>query len=176
VELVGADYNAALIQEAQRLAQQEQLRVKFLHANAFRLEEAASVILSTGVLHHFRGQELYSFFSGHERTNTKAFVHFDFQPSPLAHIGSWLFHAARFSEPLAKHDGVVSAIRAHNSETLVNAAKAGAPSFQATMFSTRLWFLPIPRSFHVLLGLRPTYREAFVSALDKRAERLAEWR
>jgi SAM-dependent methyltransferase len=176
VELLGVDFNSALIEEAQRLAQREQLRVKFLQANAFRLEEAASIILSTGVLHHFRGQQLASFFSGHERANTKAFIHFDFQPSPFSHIGSWLFHAARFSEPLAKHDGVVSALRAHDSETLVDAAKAGAPGFLAAIYSRRLWFLPIPRSFHALVGLRSTYREAFLRALNKRAGRLAEWR
>ena len=176
VELLGADFNAALIEEARRLAGGEQLRVAFLQANAFRLEEGASVVLSTGVVHHFRGPLLAAFFRGHERAETAAFAHFDFQPSPLAPFGSWLFHAARFSEPLAKHDGVVSAVRAHDGQTLVNAAKAGAPSFQATMYSTRLWFLPIPRSFHALVGIRPTSREAFVRALGRRAGRLGVWR
>jgi hypothetical protein len=40
------------------------------------------------------------------------------------------------------------------------------------MFSTRLWRLPIPRAFHTLIGIRRELRDAFVSALGRRASRL----
>src|SRR5262249_32313967 len=121
------------------------------------------------------GLSLVEFFRAHDRPETAAFIHFDFQPSRLAPIGAWLFHAARFREPLARHDGVLSAIRAHDGPTLVHAAKAGAPGFQAAMYSTQLWRLPIPRPFHTLVGIRPRYREPFVSALGARAARLEQW-
>lgn len=175
VELVGADYNVALINEANRLAQTEQLKVKFVVANAFRLKELGAVYLSTGVMHHFRGDALIEFLHAHEQSGICAFLHFDFQPSPVAPLGSWLFHAVRYREPLAKHDGVLSAVRAHTGQTLVKAAEEGAPGFLSTMYSTCLWFLPIPRAFHTLIGIRPAYKEAFVRALGPRAGRLGSW-
>jgi SAM-dependent methyltransferase len=175
VELLGADYNNALIEEAKRLAQVEQLAVSFETVNAFRLAVGGTVYLTTGVLHHFRGEALTEFFSAHDRPETAAFIHFDFQPSWLAPVGSWIFHVARFREPLARHDGVLSAIRAYDGPTLVHAAKKGAPSFAVALYSARLWFLPIPRPFHTVIGIRPSYREAFVRALGRRATRLQEW-
>jgi SAM-dependent methyltransferase len=175
VELIGADFNAALVAEARRLADQERLRVAFVTADAFRLAVGATVYLTTGVLHHVRGPALAEFFRAHDRSGTAAFVHFDFQPSALAPVGAWLFHAARFREPLARHDGVLSAARAHDGPTLVNAAKTGAPSFQVAMYSARLWGLPIARPFHTLSGIRPEYRDAFMRDLGSRAGRLGTW-
>jgi SAM-dependent methyltransferase len=175
VELIGADYHPALIGEAMRLAKQEELRVTFRVANAFRLDPPGSTYLSTGVIHHFRGEGLPAFFRSHDRPETRAFVHFDFLPSPMAPFGSWLFHAVRMRDPLAKHDGVVSAIRAYSGAELLRAAGDGAPGFERTMYSTRLGFLPIPRAFHSLVGLRPEYREAFLRALGSRRSRLGAW-
>ena len=175
VELIGADYHPALIGEAMRLGQQEGLRLTFRVANAFRLDPPGSMYLSTGVVHHFRGEGLAGFFRSHDRPETKAFVHFDFLPSPLAPLGSWLFHAVRMRDPLAKHDGVVSAIRAYSGVDLARAAGEGAPGFVRAMYSTRLGFLPIPRAFHSLVGLRPEYREAFLRALGPRGSRLGAW-
>lgn len=175
VELVGADYHPALIGEAMRLARLEDLRVTFRVANAFRLDPPASMYLSTGVIHHFRGEALPAFFRSHDREETKAFVHFDFLPSFMAPFGSWLFHAVRMRDPLAKHDGVVSAIRAYSGDELLGAANDGAPGFLRAMYSTKLGFLPIPRAFHSLIGLRPEYRETFVRALGSRASRLGAW-
>jgi SAM-dependent methyltransferase len=115
VELLGVDFNVALLNEAQRLAQIENLRCKFEVANAFQLDEPATVFISTGILHHFRDQDLSYLLQQHCRPETCAFVHFDFHSSPMAPLGSWLFHAVRMREPLAKHDGVLSAVRAHKS-------------------------------------------------------------
>src|SRR4029453_13032367 len=61
VALVGADLNAALVEEGRRLAAQEGLAVRFVNADAFALPDTATVYLSTGVLHHFRGEELAHF-------------------------------------------------------------------------------------------------------------------
>lgn len=174
-ELTGADCHPALVQEAQRLAHVEKLDCRFVVANAFRLAEPATIYFSTGVLHHFRGEDLTRFFAGHERPETLAFVHFDFQPSRMAPLGSWLFHTIRFRQPLAKHDGVVSAMRAHDGDTLLAAAKAGAPGFQAAIYSNKLWRLPIPRAFHCIMGVRPQYREHLVRALLDRTSQLGAW-
>ena len=163
VELLGADYHPALIEEACRLAEQENLRCRFVVGNAFRLDYPATVYISTGILHHFRGSGLVDLFAQHNRPETCAFVHFDFHPSVLSPFGSWLFHAVRMREALAKHDGVLSAVRAHKSEELLSAARTGAPDFVSAIYGTRLWGLPIPRAFHSLVGIRPEFRDAFVA-------------
>src|SRR5215212_9076395 len=155
VELMGVDFNVALVGEAQRLAEIENLRCKFVVANAFRLAEPATVFISTGILHHFRDENLSYLLQQHCRPETCAFVHFDFHSSPMAPLGSWLFHAVRMREPLARHDGVLSAVRAHPSRRLLEAARTGAPGFVSSIYGTRLWGLPIPRVFHALVGVRP---------------------
>jgi len=174
VELIGADYNAALVAEARRLAAEEKLDCSFVVANAFRLEEPADVILSTGVVHHFRGEALDELFRQHEASPARAFVHFDFQPSPIAPLGSWLFHRVRMRQPLARHDGVLSAVRAHAGQTLLAAARGRAPSFRASVYSKRLWGTPVPRAFHALVGARGSLWGEFVRALGGRASRLEE--
>ncbi|MEW6736895.1 MAG: class I SAM-dependent methyltransferase [Acidobacteriota bacterium] len=174
VQLIGADYNAALIREAQRLAEIEKLPCTFIVANAFRLDHPAAIYLSTGILHHFRGQALGELLKQHNRAQTCAFVHFDFQPSPLTPLGSWLFHAVRMREPLSKHDGVLSAIRAHKSHDLLAAAKAATPDFVPVIYGTRLWRLPIPRVFHALVGIRPDYRENFLKYMGNRIAALGK--
>ncbi|MBC7932398.1 MAG: class I SAM-dependent methyltransferase [Rubrivivax sp.] len=173
VELVGADYNAALVREAQRLAREESLDCKFVVANAFRLEEPADIFITTGVIHHFRGEALTHLFRQQEEARASAFLHFDFQPSPFAPIGSWLFHCLRMRQPLARHDGVLSAVRAHTAQRLLAAAREGAPDFQVSMCGTRLWGTPIPRAFHALVGARPRVWDAFVAALGRRASSLS---
>jgi SAM-dependent methyltransferase len=172
VELIGADYNATLVDEARRLAEAENLRCSFVVANAFRLPQAATVYLSTGVIHHFRGDSLRRFFAQHDRPGSLAFAHFDFQPTPIAPIGSWFFHFVRMRLPLACHDGVVSAIRAHRADALLSAARSGAPGFVSQMYGQRLWKLPIPRIMHTVVGIRPAYHEALVESLGSRASRL----
>jgi SAM-dependent methyltransferase len=173
VELSGVDLNGALVAEARRLAAVEGLRVSFAAADAFALSERPTIWMSTGILHHFRGPGLVRFFASHEPTGADAFAHFDFQPSRWAAAGSWLFHAARMREPLARHDGVVSALRAHPGQVLLSAARSGAPGFACGIYSARLWRLPIPRAFHTLVGVRPALREAFLRQLGRRAQRLS---
>ncbi len=175
VELIGADYHPALVGEAMRLARLEDLNASFRVVNAFRLDPPATLYLSTCVIHHFRGASLDQFFRCHESPETKAFVHIDFQPSPIAPFGSWLFHAVRMRDPLAKHDGVVSAIRAHPGSELLRASREGASGFVRAMYGTRMGFLPIPRAFHSLIGLRPEYRDAFLQAIGPRRSRLGAW-
>jgi SAM-dependent methyltransferase len=174
VEVMGTDFNVALIKEAQRLARQEELPCTFVVANAFRLNEPATVYLSTGILHHFRGQGLTELLKQHDRAGTCAFVHFDFHPSPLAPFGSWLFHEVRMREPLAQYDGVLSAIRAHKSLDLLEAAKTAAPGFVSAIYGTRLWRLPIPRVFHSLVGIRREYEESFLGNMGRRIASLGK--
>ncbi|HKR11364.1 MAG TPA: class I SAM-dependent methyltransferase [Pyrinomonadaceae bacterium] len=172
VEVIGADFNAALVAEAKRLAQAEKLDCTFLVANAFQLDHPADIFLSTGILHHFRGPGLAGVFKQHR--TAQAFVHFDFHRSPMSPVGSWLFHAVRMREPLAKHDGVLSALRAHASRHLLDVARTAAPEFVSAIYGTRLWRLPAPRVFHALVGVRPAYHPAFVRNMDHRIASLGK--
>jgi hypothetical protein len=131
-----------------------------------------AVYMSTGVLHHFRDAGLAEFVRSQDRPGTHAFVHFDFQPSPLAVPGAWVFHVARMREPLSRHDGVLSAQRAHDAATLLAAAHAGAPAFRAGIFGARLWGLALPRVFHALVGLRPELADGFTTLLGRRRARM----
>ncbi|HKG61354.1 MAG TPA: class I SAM-dependent methyltransferase [Pyrinomonadaceae bacterium] len=174
VQLMGVDFNVALLNEAQRLATIENLRCKFEVANAFRLGEPATVFISTGILHHFRDENLSYLLQQHCRAETCAFVHFDFHSSPMAPLGSWLFHAVRMREPLAKHDGVLSAVRAHKSRYLLDVTRSAAPEFVSAIYGTRLWRMPIPRVFHSLVGIRPDYHEAFLRNMGTRIASLGK--
>src|SRR5688572_30663925 len=176
VELIGADYNVALVEEARRLAGEENLRCSFAVANALRLPQAATIYLSTGMLHHFRNDALQQFFAQHDRPESLAFAHFDFQPSFFAPTGAWFFHLVRMRLPLARHDGVASATRAHRAEVLVTAARAAAPGFVTGMFGSRLWKLPVPRVMHAVVGIRPACHASLVEALGPRAGRLGPLR
>lgn len=172
VQLTGVDFNHALVNEARRLASIENLDCRFEVANAFSLSEPASIFLSTGVLHHFRGEHLLRFFDEHNRSKAAAFVHFDFQPSVFAPFGSWLFHTIRMREPLAKHDGVLSAIRAYDQNHLLNVARSKASDFRCAMYSSRVWRLPLSRVFHAVLGIREPLLESFIAALGRRRIRI----
>jgi SAM-dependent methyltransferase len=172
VKLIGADYNPALIAEAQRLAEMEKLSCEFRVANAFRLAEPASVYISTGILHHFRGRDLVDLFAQHVRRGPRAFLHFDFHQSAFAPYGSWLFHVVRMRQPLARHDGVLSAVRAYSVDELLAAARTGAPTFKSAVYGVRLWGLPIPRAFNCLVGVMPEYYDMFVANLGQKIRSL----
>ena len=154
VELTGFDLNSALIHEANRLSAAEQLPCRFLHGDAFSLDHSGHIFLSTGVIHHFRGQGLREFLERHERPETLAFLHFDFQPWFLAPCGSWFFHFLRMRTALARHDGVLSAARAHSASTLAEAARSAAPGFASGIYGAKIWNTRAPRVFHTLLGIR----------------------
>ena len=171
VELVGMDLNSALIKEAQRLADAENLRCRFVHGDAFSRANSGHIYLSTRVLHHFRGEELANFFRRHELPETQGFLYYDFQPSFLAAPGSWFFHVVRMRTGLARHDGVLSAVRVHSAETLVETARAASPGFACGMYGRRIWRTPLPRVFHTLVGLRRELIPEFRRALGRRGGR-----
>ncbi|WP_438026037.1 methyltransferase domain-containing protein [Sorangium sp. So ce233] len=172
VELVGCDYNRALIESARSAARDEGLSCRFHVANAFTLREPATVYVSTGVVHHFRGESLVAFFREQARAGALAFAHFDIKPTHLSPLGAWIFHQARMREPLSRHDGILSTLRAHTGGALLSAARAGAEGLSSALFDGDVGLLPILRILHAVIGLRPDLRAPFVERLGPRAGRL----
>ena len=170
VELVGCDYNAALLSVAQRTAEAEELRCRFVLGNAFTLEEPATVYTSTGVIHHFRGEDLVAFFRG--QRSAKAFLHHDIQPSWLAPLGAWLFHVARMREPLARHDGTLSARRAYTGAELCAAAARALPELAVGMYDNERSLLPLMKVLRPVVGCVPEAVEAFRAGLGSGASSL----
>lgn len=149
VELVGLDLNPVLVDAASALARREGLTCRFVHADAFAPGPDAAgpdtVVISSGVLHHFPASDLPGFFALHEERGVAGFAHWDIPPSRLATIGAWVFHRARMREPVSRHDGVVSARRAHPTATLLEAARAGAPSYDVEVVEGTLRWLDAVR-------------------------------
>lgn len=174
VELVGCDYNRALVEAAARLAKDENLSCSFRCANAFRLDPPAHVYTSTGVIHHFRGDALAQFFA--PQSTAQGFLHYDIQPSVLSPLGAWLFHRTRMREPLARHDGVVSAVRAHSAEALLDAARSAAGLRAAMWDSARSFAGVILRPMHAVVGVRPELVGPLRAQLGPRAHRLGDFR
>lgn len=168
VDLCGVDQNGVLVGAAAGLAREEQLRCRFVHGDAFALDEPAHVYLSTGVVHHFRGADLGRFFA--RQHSALAMVHFDILPTWLTPIGAWLFHVARMREPLAHHDGVVSALRAHSGATLLDAARA--PGWRVALYDGEVPLVPILRVMHALVAVRDDLAGDVGPRL---APRLAPW-
>jgi len=172
VELTGVDLNSTLIAEANRLARLESLPCQFFHGDAFSQQHCGHIYISTGVIHHFRGNALSEFFGKQNLQSTAAFLHYDFRPWLLAPYGSWLFHILRMRTALARHDGVLSTVRAHSAATLLEAARSGAPEFKCGIYGSRIWFTALPRVFQTLLGVRPALVPALISQLGHRKTRL----
>lgn len=149
---------------------------QFLHGDAFSLDHSGHIFISTGVIHHFRGEELLEFLRRHERPETQAFLHFDFQPWFLAPYGSWFFHFLRMRTRVARHDGVLSAARAHNAQTLTQASRDAVPAFASGIYGAKIWNTPAPRVFHTLTGIRRPLIPELEKALGRRAWRLGELR
>ncbi|MFD6077410.1 class I SAM-dependent methyltransferase [Streptomyces hydrogenans] len=170
VELVGVDLDAALVGEAERLAREEGLGCRFVHGNAFDLPQAATVYVSTGVLHHFRGPDLGEFFRAQAASPAQAFCHFDIAATRLASIGAWVFHRARMRHPLGRHDGVVSARRAHSDETLLRAATA--PGIRPLLYEPRGSANPFCTTLRPVIGVRPHLEAPLRLALGRAARRL----
>lgn len=152
VALVGVDLNRALIEEASRLAAAEDLQVRFVHGDAFDLgllgvDPARAVVISSGLLHHFDEEELRGFFAGHEEAGFAGFAHWDIAPCLWSSLGAWVFHQARMREPVSRHDGVMSAKRAHPAAALLAAAQSGSPSYRAEVLEGPRWY---PRALDVL--------------------------
>jgi SAM-dependent methyltransferase len=156
VKLVGADFNPALIAEARRLAALEDLRVEFVHANAFAVP-GATIYVSSGVIHHIPAPALPGFFAA--QAGAWAALHVDFQPSAIAPYGAWLFHEARMRLPLARHDGVQSAVRAHPADVLAARAREGLPAWDVEVHGRAV--LGFPRAMHALCATRPAITAGF---------------
>ena len=129
VEYVGVDHNSTLIGYAQQLAKDEHLDCAFIAGDAFSLaaaipEPETTIVISTGLLHHLTQPELRQFFEQHYEAGVWGFAHWDTEPGPLTSLGAWIFHQARMRERLSRHDGVLSARRAHTARTLLEAASA----------------------------------------------------
>ncbi|MFE5811340.1 class I SAM-dependent methyltransferase [Streptomyces sp. NPDC056491] len=170
VELVGVDLDAALVGEAARLARAEGLDCRFVHGNAFDLPEAATVYVSTGVLHHFRGPDLAGFFRAQAASPALAFCHFDIAATRLAPIGAWVFHRSRMRHPLGRHDGVASARRAHTDESLLQAA--AAPGMRPLLYEPRGLANPFCTTLRPVIGIRPELEAPLRRAMGRSARRL----
>ncbi|HET9143476.1 class I SAM-dependent methyltransferase [Actinophytocola sp.] len=171
VDLVGVDLNRALVAEATRLAEDEGLPCSFVCADAFALTEPATVYLSSGVLHHFPAERLAGFFRAQDRPGTQAFVHYDIAATRLAPFGAWLFHRARMREPLGRHDGVMSARRAHSDQVLLSAA-AHATGMETFLFEPPRHTNPLCAAMRPVLGVRPELTGEFRRAMGRRARGL----
>jgi SAM-dependent methyltransferase len=165
IDLIGTDYNAALIAEASQLAAAEKLRCRFIVANAFALREPASFYVSTGVIHHFRADGLTAFFGRQAERSPLGFVHFDVQKSWAAPLGSWLFHKAKMRLRIGQYDGHLSALRAHPTGALLEAARSGAAGYRIAQFNRQIAWFPIVRTMHAVVAVRPDLEAHFLEAL-----------
>jgi SAM-dependent methyltransferase len=174
VELVGCDYNAALVAEAQRLADREGLRCAFQVGNAFALKQPATIITSAGVLHHFRNDNLRAYFASHDPVNVRGYIHYDTTPSRpfVRYVGAWVFHIARMRLALSRHDGVISAMRSHSDEALARGALDGSPWAAVNIFEpagTRSMLVNVMRP---VVGVAPHLESDFRRAIGTRAKYL----
>lgn len=159
VELVGVDLNPSLTGRATALAAEESLECRFLTGDAFTPGVAVenpqrTIIISSGLLHHIAPEELPGFFAAHEALHVGAFAHFDIDPSRWATVGAWVFHQARMREPISRHDGVLSAQRAHPGERLLAAAGSGAPGYQLTCVDAPNWRPALAEVLRPITGMR----------------------
>lgn len=155
VELVGVDLNPVLVNEARRLASAEGLDCHFVTGDAFAeggvIEDGRrTIVISTGLLHHLSQDELAAFFSGHAQRHVAAFAHWDIAPCLWSTLGAWMFHQARMREPISRHDGLLSARRAHPAGVLLAAAQRGAPTYESEVREGPRWY---PRALDVLRPL-----------------------
>ncbi|WP_203846938.1 class I SAM-dependent methyltransferase [Dactylosporangium siamense] len=171
VDLSGVDFNPALVAEATRLADVEGLACRFVRGDAFALPGSATVYISVGVLHHLRGDALGAFFRAQADAGAQAYCHFDIAATRLAPVGAWMFHRARMREPLGRHDGVVSARRAHTDHDLMTAARS-APGLVPLLHRPTHHSNPFCASVRPLLGVRPQEVSALRAALGPAARHL----
>ena len=148
----------------------EGLACRFVHGNAFDLPEAATVFVSTGVLHHFRGPALAEFFRAQAASPALAFCHYDIAATRLAPIGAWVFHHARMRHPLGRHDGVASALRAHDDATLLRAAFV--PGIRPLLYEPRGMANPFCTTLRPVIGVRPQLEAPLRLALGRASRRL----
>lgn len=159
VELVGFDLNQTLVTEAARLADLERLDCRFIQGDAFApgvgVEDGSrTIIISSGLMHHLAPPDLPEFFAAQQRLEVAAFAHWDIAPCRWSTIGAWIFHQARMREPISRHDGVLSARRAHPASVLLAAANQGASAYRTYVDEGPRWQ---PRALDVLRPIVGTH-------------------
>ena len=173
VALIGVDYNEALICQAQKLARIEgDLPISFQVANAFELGEPADIFISSGVLHHCRGDDLRMFFQAQSECEPLAFAHFDPQYSWATPIGSFMFHFSRMRTPLARYDGWLSAVRAHSGETLERVVRQTMNPLTLFRYHPPVKWFPLIRTMTGVLGIDPQADHSFEKLLNEPMYRL----
>lgn len=172
-ELIGVDYIATLLSAAARLAEIEQLPCRFELGNAFELDLQATVFISTATMHHFSQDGLAGFFALQQQAGAEAVMHFDIAPTWLAPIGAWMFHWARMRQPLARHDGVRSALRAHSDQVLVDQLRIGVPGWTPMLLDATSTRSPVINVLRPIIGMDSSKVESFRHALGPLVERLS---
>ena len=170
--LVGVDFNKALIEQARKLAQSENLDVQFYVANAFDLDEPADLFISSGVLHHIQREQLPTFFEQQAQCEPLGFAHFDPQYSWATPVGSFLFHFSRMRTPLARYDGWLSAVRAHPALVLNRAAKNQIKSLDLFRYNPPISWFPLLRTMTGLVGIHPKASTDFEQNLKEPVMRI----
>jgi SAM-dependent methyltransferase len=159
VELVGLDLNGTLVGAARALSEREGLDVEFVQGAAAALRSLVpaperTVVMSTGLLHHLRGDALPEFFRGQRDLGVHAFCHWDPVPGPWSTMGAWMFHRARMREPVSRHDGVLSVRRAHPASALLEAAGSAAPGYELSCTDTGIWPFTLTERLRPIVGVR----------------------
>lgn len=136
VDLVGVDHDPGLMEWAARLGAADGCRARFVVGDALAPgvaidEPEATIVISSGVLHHIPAGDLPEFFAAHAAAGVAAFAHYDPEPGWLTNAGSWLFHRARMREAVSRHDGNLSMRRAHPAAALLAAVAEGSPGYTA---------------------------------------------
>lgn len=160
VDLVGVDLNRSLITRAAELAEVERLTCRFIAGDALTPGVAvdagtATVVISSGLLHHLPAATLPEFFAAQRALGVAAFAHWDIDPGPWTTLGAWVFHRARMREPVSRHDGVLSARRAHPGPVLLAAARAGAPDYRPACSDGRRWAPRLSDVLRPVTGIAP---------------------
>ncbi|GAA3345995.1 hypothetical protein GCM10020358_55280 [Amorphoplanes nipponensis] len=160
VELVGVDLNRALVTRAAELAAAERLRCRFIAGDALAPGVAgndgvSTVVISSGLLHHLSTAELPAFFAAQRALGVAAFAHWDIDPGPWTTLGARVFHRARMREPVSRHDGVLSARRAHPAGVLLAAARAGAPDYRPACADGPRWWPRLSDVLRPVTGIAP---------------------
>lgn len=159
VELVGLDLNGTLVGAARALSEREGLDVEFVQGDTAALRSLVTapertVVMSSGLLHHLRGDALPEFFRCQHDLAVHAFCHWDPVPGAWSTMGSWMFHRARMREPVSRHDGVMSVRRAHSAEALLAAAGSAAPGYELSCTDTSIWPFTLTERLRPIVGVR----------------------
>lgn len=128
VHYYGVDLDPTLVEFATQQATREGSQARFVCADALepgRIVEdpPRTIVISTGLLHHMRGVALRGFFEAQAQLQVGAFAHWDPQPGALTTLGAWMFHRSRMREAVSRHDGVLSARRAHSAKVLLESVE-----------------------------------------------------